>query len=35
MRTGFSEIPVPTDDEVLYGKINGLGHLIHISELDI
>lgn len=24
---------LPTDDEVLYGKIGGLGHLIHISEL--
>ena len=24
---------LPADDEVLYGKINGLGHLIHISEL--
>jgi len=34
MRTGFSEVPVPTDDEVLYGKINGLGHLIHISEIE-
>ena len=24
---------LPTDDEVLYGKIGPFGHLIHISEL--
>lgn len=24
---------VPLDDEVVYGKINNLGHLIHVSEL--
>ncbi len=24
---------LPTDDEVVYGKINSLGHLIHVSEL--
>ena len=35
MRTGFSELSVPTDDEVLYGKTeDGLGHLIHISEIE-
>ena len=34
MRTGFSDTPVPNDDEVLYGKTpNGLGHLVHISEI--
>jgi len=34
MRTGFSDKPIPTDDEVLYGKTaDGLGHLIHISEI--
>jgi len=34
MRTGFSEVPVPDDDEVLYGHTkNGLGHLVHISEI--
>ena len=34
MRTGFSEVPIPTDDEVLYGKTeDGLGHLIHTSEI--
>ena len=25
---------LPTDDEVLYGKIGGLGELIHISEIE-
>jgi hypothetical protein len=34
MRTGCSKIFIPTDDEVLYGKINGLGHLVHITELE-
>jgi hypothetical protein len=24
---------VPLDDEVVYGKIGGLGHLVHVSEL--
>jgi hypothetical protein len=24
---------LPSDDEVVYGKIGALGHLIHISEL--
>lgn len=34
MRTGFSETPIPTDDEVLYGHTkNGLGHLIHLTEI--
>ena len=23
----------PSDDEVVYGKINGLGYLVHVSEL--
>jgi len=35
VRTGFSKLNIPTDNEVLYGKINGLGHLVHISELEI
>ena len=34
MRTGFSNYKVPTDNEVLYGKIGGLGHLIHVCEID-
>ena len=25
---------LPIDDEVLYGKIDGLGYLIHISEIE-
>ena len=34
VRTGFSDTPIPTDDEVLYGKTpNGLGHLVHVSEI--
>lgn len=24
---------LPLDDEVVYGKIGGLGHLVHVSEL--
>jgi len=24
---------LPTDDKVYYGKINGMGHLVHESEL--
>ncbi len=24
----------PLDDEVLYGKINGLGYLVHVNELE-
>lgn len=34
LRTGTSKTPPPTDDEVLYGKIEGLGHLVHISEIE-
>lgn len=33
MRAGLSGLPV--DDLVLYGKVNGLGHLVHQSELTI
>jgi hypothetical protein len=35
MRIGFSKQPICNDDEVLYGKIGGLGHLVHISELEV
>lgn len=24
---------LPLDDEVVYGKVNGLGYLVHVSEL--
>lgn len=25
----------PLDDDVLYGKIDGLGHLVHVSEIEV
>lgn len=25
---------IPPDDEVLYGKIDGFGHLVHVSEIE-
>lgn len=31
VRSGFSGLP--TDDEVVYGKVGGFGHLVHVSEL--
>jgi len=31
IRSGFDGLP--TDDEVVYGKIGSFGHLIHESEL--
>lgn len=31
IRTALNDLPM--DDDVVYGKINGLGHLVHISEL--
>jgi hypothetical protein len=31
IRSGLSGLP--TDDEVVYGKVNGIGHLVHVSEL--
>ena len=31
MRNGMAGLPL--DDEVVYGKIDGLGHLVHVSEL--
>lgn len=35
IRTGFSPYSVPNDDEVVYVKDEaGLGHLIHVIELD-
>ena len=32
MRSAFAG--VPTDDEVLYGKIGAFGHLVHVSEIE-
>lgn len=26
-------IDLPFDDEVLYGKVDGLGHLVHVTEI--
>lgn len=34
-RTGLCSYTVPTDDEVLYGKVGSYGHLVHITELDV
>lgn len=34
MRTGFSEVHVPIDDEVVYGKVGPFGHLLHVSEIE-
>ena len=31
MRSGFGDLP--NDDEVVYGKVGGLGHIIHVTEL--
>lgn len=31
MRAGMTSLPA--DDEVVYGKINGLGYLVHVTEL--
>ncbi len=33
MRTGLRHGAVPLDDNVLYGKIMGMGFLFHLSEL--
>lgn len=32
-RTGFAPYEVPTDNEVLYGKIGAFGHLVHVTEI--
>lgn len=26
---------LPVNDEVVYGKINGLGHIVHVTELPV
>lgn len=31
MRSGFAQLP--TDDDVVYGKVSGIGHIVHVSEL--
>jgi len=32
-RSGFAGLP--TDDEVLYGKVGSLGYLVHVSEIEV
>lgn len=32
LRSGFAGLP--TDDEVVYGKVGHLGHLIHVTEIE-
>ena len=34
MRSATQDQDIPLDDEVLYGKIGSLGHLVHISEIE-
>ena len=33
MRAGMEGLP--SDNEVVYGKVNGLGSLVHVSELEL
>lgn len=33
IRTGFARPSIPRDDAVVYGYIDGLGYLVHVSEL--
>jgi hypothetical protein len=33
VRTGVVALNVPGDDEVVYGKVDGRGFLVHVSEL--
>lgn len=35
VRTGLRGAIIPIDNEVLYGKIDGLGFLFHVSELNL
>lgn len=34
-RIGSQEFHVPSNDNVVYGKIGAFGYLVHVSELDI
>ena len=34
LRTGMSKLDIPTDNEVVYGKVGMFGHLLHVSELE-
>lgn len=31
MRVGVAGLPL--DNEVVYGKVDGLGHMVHVSEI--
>lgn len=33
MRSAFADLPI--DDNVYYGKINGLGFIVHESEIEV
>ena len=33
-RIGMSNMQIPPDNEVLYGKVGCLGHLVHITEIE-
>ena len=35
IRTGSQDFKDPIDNEVVYGKIGALGHLFHVSELEL
>lgn len=35
MRTGTNGNNTPMDNEVVYGKVAGLGHIVHNSELEV
>lgn len=35
IRRGNPACHIPSNDEVLYGKVNGVGYLVHMSELDL
>lgn len=34
-RTGMNHATVPLDNDVLYGKIDGLGYIFHVCELEL
>lgn len=35
LRTGCSDVDVPTDNEVLYGKVGMFRKLVHLSEIEV
>ena len=35
MRIACGKIFIPLDDNVVYGKINGMGYLVHVNELEL